>query len=156
MATRKRTVTRRSTIDLQPTVKDYLLNRSMRERSAHFEGTLKAQLMTALEEGGVKDGTTWSLPLDEPLTFVEYKSGKPKEKMISGVERRERKSTTMDQDKAMALLKKKKLVEECTSTITVINEDAVLAANYGGKITDKELAAIYSDSTTYAFYLTEE
>jgi len=156
MATRKRTVTRRSRIDLQPTVKDYLLNRSMRERSAFYEDKLKKELMLALEEGGTLEGGTWSLPLEEPMTFVEYKGGKPKEKMIVGIERRERKSTSMNHDKAMALLERKKLVADCTSTILVINEDAVLAANYSKKITDKELAAIYEDSSTFAFYLKED
>jgi len=158
MATRKRTVTRRSSIDLDPVVKDYLLNRSMRERSAHFEDTLKKQLMTSLAEHGVAEQGKQVLTLGAPLTYVEYKTGKPKEKMIKGIERRMRLSTTLDHDKAMALLKKKgdEILEACTSTVLVINEDAILAANYSGQITDKELNALYTESTTYAFYLTEE
>ena len=156
MATRKRTVSRRSSIDLQPTVKDYLLNRSMRERSAYHEDQLKKTLMTTLAETGVPEGSRWTLPLDEPLTFVEYKAGKPKEKKIIGIERRERVGNVLDHDKTMALIKKKGLLEECTTQVTVLNEDAVLAANYGGKISDKELAALYEENKTYAFYLTED
>ena len=38
----------------------------------------------------------------------------------------------------------------------VVDEDAILAANYAGKITDKELAALYYESSTFAFYLTED
>lgn len=156
MATRKRTVPRRSLIDLGPVVKDYLLNRSMRERSAHFEDTLKKQLMLTLDEVGTPEGANKkTLPLDEPLSFVEYKSGKPKEKVIVGIERRERVSNVLNHDKALAFLTKKGLLESCTTTVLVLNEDAVLAANYGGQITDKELAALYDESSTFAFYLAE-
>jgi hypothetical protein len=156
MAARKRTVARRSSVDVQPTVKDYLLNRSMRERSAYFEDQLKKSLMTVLADTGVPEGTKRTLPLDEPLTFVEYKSGKPKEKIISGIERRERTSNVLNHDKALAFLTKKDLLDSCTTLVRVINEDAILAANYGGEITDKELSALYEESTTYAFYLSED
>lgn len=155
MATRKRVVTRRSQIDLAPAVKDYLLNRSMRERSAYYEDKLKKELMAVLDEAGLLEGGSKTLLLEESMVFVEYKGGNPKEKTIIGIERRERKSTVMNHDKAMALLERKGLMDECTSQILVINEDAVLAANYSKKITDKELAAIYEDSSSFAFYLTE-
>src|SRR4051812_10924111 len=127
MATRKRTVPRRSLIELGPVIKDYLLNRSMRERSAYFEDTLKKQLMLTLDEVGTPEGANKkTLPLDEPLTFVEYKSGKPKEKVIVGIERRERVSNVLNHDKALAFLTKKGLLESCTTTVLVLNEDAVL------------------------------
>jgi hypothetical protein len=155
MATRKRTVQRRSSIDLMTAVKDYLLNRSMRERSAHFEDTLKKQLMDELEARGELEGASQKLRLDTPLEFTTYKSGKPSIKSIVGIERRKRTSNTLDQEKALALIKKKGLTDECTETIVVLNEDAVLAANFRGDITDKELAALYSESTSYAFWLTE-
>lgn len=155
MAT-KRTVTRQRLLDLQTTMKDYLLNRSMRERSDHFEGAGKKAMMAELEARGVPGENKLTLDLDEPLTFTSYKDGKPKEKKIIGCERRERTSTTLNEEKAMALIKKKKLEEECTEVVTVVSEDAILAANYQGKITDKELAGLYEEHTTYAFWLTEE
>lgn len=159
MATRKRRVIpRRSLLDLQPTVKDYLLNRSMRERSAYFEDQLKKALMTALDETGIPEGSKKTLSLDEPLTYVEYRTGKPHEKTIVGIERRERVSNTLNHDRALVFLTQKgpDLLESCTTTIVVLNEDAILAANYSGQITDKELAGLYEESKTYAFYPTEE
>jgi hypothetical protein len=155
MATRKRTVQRRSSIDLMTAVKDYLLNRSMRERSAHFEDTLKKQLMTELEARGEWEGQTQKIKLDTPQEFTAYKSGTPSIKTIVGIERRERRSNTLDQERALALIKKKGLTDECTETIVVLNEDALLAANFRGDITDKELATLYTESTSYAFWLTE-
>lgn len=156
MAVKKRTVSRRRpTLDLMAAMKDYLLNRSMRERSEWHESQIKKQLMGELEIAGVREENKDTLALDEPLTLTTYKDGKPKEKIVVGIERRKRTTTTMNEEKALALVKRKKLEDECTETIQVIVEDAILAANYQGKITDKELAALYEESTTYAFWLTE-
>jgi hypothetical protein len=150
-AARKRTVARQKLIDMQAVMKDYLLNRSMRERSEYYEGALKKTMMADLEQRGAA-----AVELDEPLMFTSFKDGKGKEKKIVGCERRERTSSSLNTEKAMALITKKKLTEECTETVVVVSEDAILAANYQGKITDKELAALYEDHTTYAFILTEE
>ena len=38
----------------------------------------------------------------------------------------------------------------------VLNEDAVLAANYEGKISDEQLASLYDEHEQYAFYLVTE
>jgi hypothetical protein len=156
MAATKRTVARQRLLDLQATMKDYLLHRSMRERSDHYESALKKQMMAELELRGAPGENKLTLDLDEPLMFTSYKDGKPKEKKVVGCERRERTSTSLNEEKAMALSKKKKHEEECTEVVTVVSEDAILAANYQGKITDKELAALYEENTTYAFWLTEE
>lgn len=137
-------------------MRDYLLNRSMRERSEHFESSLKKQMMAELELRGAPGENKLTLELDEPLTFTTYKDGKPREKRVVGCERRERTSTSLNTERAMALLEKKNLVGECTEVVTVVSEDAILAANYRGEITDKELAGLYEDHTTYAFWLTEE
>lgn len=153
---RKRTVTRQRLLDLQAAMKDYLLNRSMRERSEYFEGSLKKEMMAELEQRGVPGENKVTLALDDPLMFTTYKDGKPREKTIVGCERRERTSTSLNEEKALALIKKKKLEEECMEVVTVVSEDAILAANYQGKITDKELAGLYEEHTTYAFWLTEE
>lgn len=152
---KRRIVSRRTSLDLAAAMKDYLLNRSMRERSEYHEGQIKKALMAELEVAGVQEEGKQTLALDEPLAFVGYRDGKPKEKTIVGCERRERTATTMNEEKAMALLERKNLTDDCTDVVRIINEDAILAANYQGKITDKELAALYEESKTYAFWLTE-
>lgn len=157
-ATRKRTIPRapESDTDLGAIVGEYLQNRSMRERSEHFEGRLKRDLLALIDTTGEEvEPHKKVLELDEPIPYRAYKSGKGTNKSIIGIERRERVSSRMDEDKVLALLEKKKLIEECTTIVRVVDEDAVLAANYAGKITDKEYAALLTTTVTPAFYLTE-
>ena len=158
MATRKRVIPRAPTVpDLAASVEEYLQNRSMRERSSYHEDRLKRDLMAILEVAGDPvEKHKRVLELDVPIPHVEYKGGKPVPKKIKGIERRERVSNRLDEDKALALLTRKGLTQECTETVVVVNEDAILAANYAGRITDKELAALYSESITPAFYITED
>jgi hypothetical protein len=158
MATRKRVIPRtKDLVDVAPAVEEYLLNRSMRERSEFHEGRLKKDLLSLLEEIGELVATHKQvLELDAPLPYVQYKAGKPVQKKVIGIERRERVSVRLDEDKTLKLLGRKGLTDTCTTTVVVVDEDAILAANYSGKITDKELAALYTESITAAFYLQEE
>ncbi len=147
MTTAKRTVKRTPRIDLAQSMKNYLQNRSMRERSSREEDALKKQLMGYLET----HGDELEIP-GEP--FVSYAKGSPVTKTITGAKRTRRRSKVLDEDKAMAFIKKKKL-DSCLTTITVIDEDALLAANFEGVITDAQLAALYEEKDTYAFNLVE-
>ena len=160
-----RTVRRRPRIDLGGIVREYLNNRSLRERSLVHENGLKAGLMAILEEGGVEDPEMGhrTLHLDEPLEFITYKSERPTTKKILGIQRTKRKGTmTLSEERTLAYFaalppaKRKLLLERCTMTIRVINEDAVLAANFEGVIPDEDLKALYDESDpTYAFNLLE-
>lgn len=160
MATRKRVIPRAKTLDPEAvalSVEEYLQNRSMRERSEYHEGRLKKDLMAVLEAAGEQTSdTTQAITLSEPIPFVSYKGGKPTEKKVVGIERRKRTGNALQEDRALKLLERKKLMATCTTTVVVVDEDAILAANYAGTITDKELASLYEESTTYAFYPTEE
>ena len=145
--------------DLLQRAQEYLLNRSMRERSAHYENSYKAEFMAHLAETGELTATGHrQMIFDEPLPFVEFKSGKPVEKQIIGFERRKRAAPQiLNEERTMAFLKTKGLLDQCTTTHVVINEDAVLAANFDGTITDKDLAKLYEQGEdTYAFHLIEE
>jgi hypothetical protein len=137
-------------------VEEYLQNRSMRERAEFHEGQMKRNLMEVLEEAGDHEGNSWTIELDEGLPYVQYKGGKPLPKTVTGIERRERVSTSLDEEQTLKLLESKGLLAQCTSTITVVDEDAILAANYAGQISDKELADLYSESSTFAFHIHTE
>ena len=130
----------------------------MRERSEYHEGRLKKDLLAVLEIAGEqRSETTQALDLPEPIPFrSSTRTASGTNKRIVGIERRKRTSNVLDEDKALALLARKKLTEECTTTVVVVDEDAILAANYAGTITDQELAALYSERTTFAFYPTED
>lgn len=150
MTAKKRVVKRTPALDVYGTMTDYLQNRSMRERSAKMENHLKAKLMAWLSSNGDE------AELEEPIDFASYAKGKLQWKKITGIKRVERKSQVLDEDKALAFLKKKDLLDECTETIVIVNEDALIGQNFEGNVTDKELASLYTDKTTYAFNLIDE
>jgi hypothetical protein len=145
-------------VDLSESVAEYLTNRSMRERSAFHEDRLKRDLMAVLEAAGeLVEKHKRVLALDAPIPWTRYdKLGQPKKVKVGGIERRERVSNSLNDDKALALLARKNLLGTCTTTVVVVDEDAILAANYAGQITDQELADLYQESSTFAFYPIEE
>src|SRR5262245_18831346 len=148
-----------STADLELQVQDYLQNRSMRERAAFREDKSKAAFMKLLEAlGELQEGGHRVLWLQEPLPYMEYKGGKPKERNIAGIRRMRSVSQTMNTDRTMVLLKRRRLLDSCTVTVTevVINEDAILAANFEGKISDEELKALYDESERFSFWLVDD
>lgn len=144
--------------DLDSEVSEYLLNRSARERSTAHENKLKAEFMALLAEvGEAQEGGHRVLLLNEPLTFASYSNtGKLTEKEVTGIRRVRRESTALDPEKVMALLEAKKLVEECTIVRRDIDEDAILAANFEGRITDAEMEACWNRTENFAFFLVEE
>jgi hypothetical protein len=163
MATPERTVRRRRRVapDIALPVQEYLQNRSMRERSSYHETDIKARLMEILATVGQPDGDEGQhrkLLLDEPIEFTTYKAGRAKVTVVTGIQRQERKgSMTLNEDRTMAYLTKRRLLPSCTTTVTVINEDAILAANFEGTIPDDDLKTLYDESDpSYAFYLIEE
>lgn len=153
----KRTIPRRPPFDLDKAVEEYLSHRSLRERSEFHEGDIKRGLMDYLEaEGEVQQGGHRTATLDQPQTYYQYKAGRPVQRTVTGIERKRRSSSALNEDRTMAMLKALDLLDSCTEVVLVINEDAILAANYEGKITDEQLKGLYDDSETFAFYLTTE
>jgi hypothetical protein len=97
--------------------------------------------------------------LDTPLPFTSYRGELAVEKHVSGIQRQRRKGTlVLNEERAMTFLRRRrKLWEECTTTITVINEDALLAANFEKRISDDDLNALYDEGDpTFAFQLLED
>lgn len=154
---RTRTIPRQaSTSDLDALVAEYLLNRSMAERAGSIEARLKAQLKEILAVEGRSEGETKKvLDLTHPIPYAQTKNGRVSQKLITGIELVTRTSTPLNPERAMALITEKGLVDECTETIVVVKEEAILAANFGDLITDQELASLYDESSNDAFFLQE-
>lgn len=153
----KRSKPQVNTADLELEMQDYLQNRSTRERAEWREKTAKDKFMGLLAEVGEPGPTGHrSLSLNEPLEYGHYKGGKLYKKSIIGIRRTRRSSQVLDTDKAMALIKDKGL-HDCTETVTEvrINEDALLAAIFEGRITDDEAKTLYNESESFAFNLIE-
>jgi hypothetical protein len=126
-------------------IKQYLQFRKGREGLQKNEDHVKKSLMESLTyevEADEKGNSFIYLP--EPMDGVE------------AVKRERRVSQILDEDAALELIKKYGLEEDCLETITVLNEDGLLAANFAGVIADDEIAALYSEKETYAFILVKE
>jgi hypothetical protein len=159
--TTRRVRRKRAIPDLGPSVEEYCLNRSTRERATVHENRIKGQLMDILEEVGLPDGDEGEhrkLLLEAPVEFTTYKGEKGTKKTVIGIQRQQRKgSMTLNEERTMAFLQKRKLMASCTVTQVVINEDAILAANFEGAISDEDLKALYDEGKpNFAFYLITE
>jgi hypothetical protein len=134
---------------IDPEIEDYIHHylqfRHGRERLQKNEDTAKKHLMTYLaEQGEVDDRGSSYFELEEPIDNV------------TGVKRERRVSQILDEDVAMEIVAKYGLEDSCLETITVLNEDGLLAANFAGVIPDEEVKRLYSEKETFAFILMKE
>lgn len=104
------------------------------------EGELKKALATIVETDGYTDDKG-----SEYIDFKEVIDG------YAGLKRERRVYQSLDEEKAFAVLAKKKLTALCTRTITVVDEDAVNAAFYDGKLTQDDIDAMFTVKINYAF-----
>jgi hypothetical protein len=163
----KRVVKRNPAVPkLVETVREYLLNRSMRERSDYHEKSIKAGLMEVIATAGVPDGEEsqhLKIDLPEPVEYTAYKGGKPVPTTVVGIQRQTRAGAmVLNEERVMAFLaslkgNRRALYQQCLVTVQVVNEDAILAANFEKAITDEELKGLYDQAEpTYAFQLITE
>lgn len=59
-------------------------------------------------------------------------------------------SQHLDEPAAIKFLKRKKLLEECQTTIVVLDESKILAQYHEGNITEEELDKLYTKGETWA------
>lgn len=101
---------------------------------------LKKQLSAVVETQGYTD--------DKGSEYIDFSA--PVEG-FAGLKRERRVYQTLDEEKAFAVLAKKKLTSTCTRVITVVDEDAVQAAFYDGHLTQADLDQMFSVRINYAF-----
>ena len=101
--------------------------------------------MTVLEESGEADDKG-----NRFYHFPEPVDG------VQGVKRERRLSQSLDEDAAMELIEKHNLQNSCLENIVVLNEDGLLAANFDGIISDKEMASLYDEKESFAFILVKD
>jgi len=147
-ATKK--LTRRPKLNIRRSVIDFLNFDNMASKFAAQANEVKVLLRdTVLPETGLtdEDGNSWIMFEDDPIPDP---SGKGE---VTGIKRQRRVSKTLNTDKAEAFLRRKKLWDECTETVTqvVINEDAILARAFDKTITEEELQSLYEVKENFAF-----
>lgn len=90
---------------------------------------------------------------DKGNLFVEL----PQE--IDGIVRVEKQRRTVrkiDENAAEDVLKRLELMEECTTTKIVVDEEALMKAFYDGRITEDDLEQIYPAKVTWAVRLAKK
>ena len=114
--------------------------KNQRETFAKREEELKKMLSAIVETDGYTD--------DKGSEYVDFKE--PIEG-FAGMKRERRVIQRLDEEKAFEVLAEKKLTQLCTRTITVVDEDAVQAAFYDGKLTQDDIDAMFVTKINYAF-----
>jgi len=104
--------------------------------------TLRKRILTAVEDlGEVNDKGSIVLPINDTRTNT------------ASVVKQRRVSKVFDEDKANSLLKDKGLFESVTKTVTVLDQDAVMAAYYDGKLTDEDIETMFPEKVSWALIL---
>jgi len=71
----------------------------------------------------------------------------------TAIVKQRRVSKMFDESTAEKLLNDKGLFETCTKTITTLDQDAVMAAYYDGKLTDADIDKMFPEKITWALVL---
>lgn len=105
-------------------------------------GVLRKRIMTAVEDlGEANDKGSLILPINDTTSNT------------ANVVKQRRVSKVFDEDKANDLLKEKGLFDSVTKTITVLDQDAVMAAYYDGKLTDADIETMFPEKVSWALIL---
>jgi hypothetical protein len=104
--------------------------------------TLRKRILATVEElGEPNEKGSLVLPINDAKTNT------------GNVVKQRRVSKVFDEDKADNLLKEKGLFESVTKTITVLDQDAVMAAYYDGKLTDEDIESMFPEKVSWALIL---
>lgn len=119
---------------------EYIGLKSQVDQFSKRTDELKKMLSAIVETDGYTD--------DKGSEYVDFKE--PIDGFV-GLKRERRVYQSLDEDKALNVLAKKKLTSLCTRTITVVDEDAVRAAFFDGKLTQDDIDAMFTTRINYAF-----
>lgn len=104
--------------------------------------TIKKRLTGYIEDfGTANEKGSLVLPVEDDRTNTR------------AIVKQRRVSKQFDEDTANELLKSKGLFETCTTTITVLDQDAVMGAYYEGKLTDSDIETMFPEKVSWALVL---
>lgn len=119
-------------------VEEYLKEKAAADAMAKRVNEKKATIAALVEASGYLD--------DRGSQFLDVGIDG-----CSAVKRERRITNTLDEAKALAWLTKHGLYDECTRTEVVLDEEALLAAAYEGKVPERALKSFYEQSESFAF-----
>jgi hypothetical protein len=131
--------------DFEPIKRELQQYVSLKDEVTSIEGrvnTLKKRILSYVEDlGSANEKGSLVLPLNDEVTGT------------TSVVKQRRVSKMFDESAAESLLKSKDLFETCTKTIVTLDQDAVMAAYYDGKLTDADIETMFPEKVTWALVL---
>lgn len=131
--------------DMEPIRRELQQYVSLKEESDALTdrlGTLKKRLTSYIEDlGSPNEKGSIVLPISDDRTGVK------------AIVKQRRVSKKFDESAANKILKKNGLEEACMTTITVLDQDAVMAAYYEGKLTDADIDEMFPESVSWALIM---
>ena len=104
--------------------------------------TIKKRLTAYIEDlGEPNEKGSIVLPIEDERTNTR------------AIVKQRRVSKQFDEDTANDLLKEKGLFDTCTTTITVLDQDALMGAYYEGKLTDADIEKMFPEKISWALVL---
>ena len=128
--------------ELTAQAKEYAFLKKQVEYLEKQQKELREKLFAKIEESGeVDDRGNLLLPFDEEI-----------EGFVSVMKQR-RVSRKIDEGVAEQLIAEKNLEEELYKTVRIVDEDALMAALYEGKLTEEEIDEMYPQSIVWALVM---
>ena len=120
-------------------VREYKRLRSQIDLLTKQQKKIRDTLMQAIEENGEPDdqGSIW-------LTLKEDADG------TLEIKRQRRVSRSLDEGLAGSILKEHDLWDQCTKTVVVVDEDAVMQALFDDELSEDDVDAIYPSKISWA------
>lgn len=137
-------VTRKRSTGIAGRLLQFLTLKHEVEQQEERLGTIKKDLSATVEEDGYTDdkGNYW-FDLDEPVEFDG--------KTYRRIKREARVSERLDEETAETILRKKGLYDECTTTIVVLDEEAISKAYFQKRLSAADMDKMFPKTTTWAF-----
>jgi hypothetical protein len=99
----------------------------------------RSRLLTALDAEGTEDEN------GHRFLYLEDAVGP-----FAGIQRQRRVSDTLDEERALAILEERGLLDTCTKMVPQIDQDAVFAALYDHELTEADIEEMFPPKITYA------
>lgn len=117
------------------TLKDEIVSMETRVKQ------LKSRITTAVENLGT--------PNDKGHIVLDLGEGDS----VKSVVKQRRVSKGFDEETANNILKARNVYDTCTKVITVLDQDAVMAAYYDGTLTDEDIDQMFPEKVSWALIL---
>lgn len=126
--------------EVEETFEQWCAVKAQAEEFTKRQGTLRTRLIDWVEQFGETDDKG-HIRLSLRNTVAGF----------AGMKYERRVSHRLDEDAAEKILAKKRLLKQCQTTITVLDEAKIELLVFNGKLTDEERAEIFPSSETWAF-----